>query len=89
MSEAAARLILLAAAAYGLAGLLFAVPFVALGVQRIDAHARGARVGFRLLILPGCVALWPLLLRRWWRGLPPPVEDNAHRRTTRPEERSR
>ena len=65
---------------YLLAGLLFALPFVARGIERIDPAAHGASWGFRLLVLPGAVALWPILLRRWWRGTPPPVESNAHRR---------
>ncbi|MEZ5314228.1 MAG: hypothetical protein R2862_11585 [Thermoanaerobaculia bacterium] len=29
--------------------------------------------GFRWIVLPGAVALWPLLLRRWMRGAPPPA----------------
>ncbi len=60
-------------------GLLFGVPFVFRGVDRIDPAARGAGVGFRLLILPGVVALWPLLFLRWRRGGPPPTERSPHR----------
>lgn len=58
-------IILLAVGAYGAAGLLFAVAFVARGVNQIDPAAREAGWGFRLLILPGSALLWPLLLRRW------------------------
>ena len=50
---------------YAVAGLMFSVAFVSFGVQRVDAAARGAGAGFRLLILPGAAALWPLLLRKW------------------------
>ncbi len=46
-------------------GVLFGIPFVLAGVQRIDHGAAGAGLGFRLLILPGTAALWPLLLTRW------------------------
>ena len=60
-------------------GLLFALLFVIWGVGRIDPQARGGTWGFRLLILPGTVALWPLLARRWLRGLAPPTERSAHR----------
>ena len=49
-------------------GVLFAVAFVTVGVGRVDAAAKGAGVGFRLLILPGAAALWPVLLRRWMRS---------------------
>jgi hypothetical protein len=60
-------------------GLLFAAPFVLRGVDRIDPGAKGASWGFRLIIVPGVVALWPILLRRWWSAAPPPAERNAHR----------
>jgi hypothetical protein len=53
--------------AYAAAGLLFGILFVFRGVQVIDPAASGSGVGFRLLILPGCAALWPLLFVRWLR----------------------
>ncbi len=56
------------AGAYVAAGVLFAAAFVTWGVQRVDPAAKGAPLGFRLLIMPGCAALWPLLLRRWKRS---------------------
>jgi hypothetical protein len=56
------------AGAYAVAGLVFASAFVIWGVQRVDPAAKGAPLGFRLLILPGCAALWPLLLSRWMRS---------------------
>jgi hypothetical protein len=31
----------------------------------VDASAQGASLGFRLLILPGTVALWPLMVTKW------------------------
>lgn len=58
--------------AYLGAGLVFACVFVARGVQRIDPAAVGTSWPFRLLILPGVAALWPVLLRRWVRGEVPP-----------------
>jgi len=65
---------------YMAVGFVFAVAFVLFGVQRIDPAARGGTWGFRLMILPGAAALWPLMLRRWALGLPPPEERTAHRR---------
>ena len=65
---------------YALLGFLFAVPFAIRGVERIDTQAHNAPLGFRLIIFPGVVAFWPLLLRRWLGGKPePPVERNPHR----------
>jgi len=61
-------------------GAVFAPLFVAFGIHRVDATARASSWGFRLLVLPGAVALWPLLATRWARGGgEPPAERNAHR----------
>jgi hypothetical protein len=54
---------------YAVAGLEFAVIFVAWGVNTIDPASRGASIGFRLIIIPGVVALWPCLAWRWARPL--------------------
>jgi hypothetical protein len=65
---------------YVICGLLFAVPFLLIGVKKIDPHAVHGSWGFRLLIFPGAVAFWPLLLHRWTKGIyAPPEECNAHR----------
>ena len=63
-----ARGVLAVAGAYGGVGLLFGLAFVAIGIQRIDPAVRGTGWGFRLLVLPGVVALWPLLAMRWLRS---------------------
>jgi len=53
---------------YAALGIVFGIPFVLAGVQRIDPVAKGAGAGFRFIILPGIVALWPALLLRWLGG---------------------
>jgi hypothetical protein len=80
MSEGAARTIALALALYAAAGFAFAAVFVVWGVVRVDRSTRDVPWTFRLLILPGSAALWPLLLLRWIRakGEPPPAHD-SHR----------
>ncbi len=65
MAALIANTILAVVGMYLAAGLVFATAFVARGVQRVDHAADGAPWTFRLLILPGVTALWPLLLRRW------------------------
>jgi hypothetical protein len=52
---------------YGIVGVVFAVAFVTRGASRMDHAAKGAPWAFRLMILPGAAALWPLLLRKWTR----------------------
>ncbi len=84
MSIEFARLLVGAAGMYLAAGVAFAVAFAAFGVGRIDPAAKGATLGFRLLVLPGAIALWPYLLSRWASGAQaPPEESNAHRRGPR------
>lgn len=61
-------------------GLLFAGPFLIRRVQQTDPEAAGASTGFRLMILPGVVLLWPMLARRWMAGINhPPQARSPHR----------
>lgn len=50
---------------YAVIGVLFALAFVVRGAGVIDPSAKGAPIGFRLLIFPASVLLWPLLAARW------------------------
>ena len=58
-------LLLAMAEAYAAIGLLFAVAFLAAGISRVDPLSKDSGIGFRLIILPGVAALWPLMLKRW------------------------
>ena len=49
-------------------GVVFAVPFLVRGVGRLDPSAAKGSLGFRLTIVPGVVAFWPVLARKWWRA---------------------
>ena len=57
---------------YAGAGLLFAIAFLTVGISHVDPDSKGSGVGFRLIILPGVTAFWPVLLSRWVgkRGVP-------------------
>jgi hypothetical protein len=59
------NLILLIAGLYLAAGFVFAIPFVIKGVTKIDEGAIGSNWGFRLIIIPGTIVFWPLLLKKW------------------------
>jgi hypothetical protein len=85
MFETLAKLFVYALGFYASLGLIFAVLFVWIGVQRLDSEAQGSGIGFRLLILPGVTAFWPMFLRRWTRGIvEPPMERNPHRVWNKP-----
>ena len=63
-----AELFVTVLAAYGVAGTVFAVAFLLFGVHRVDPVAEHSSLGFRLIVIPGVAALWPLLLTRWLRA---------------------
>lgn len=77
--EIFARAFVFCLTTYAVTGFLFASIFVFRGVQQVDSEAQGSGIGFRLLILPGVAAFWPMFLRRWIRGIQPPMERNSHR----------
>lgn len=54
----------------GLVGLVLALG----GVSRIDPGAKGMPIRVRLLILPGLIGLWPLMLWKFIRNAEPPVQ---------------
>ena len=64
MSFPIAAAIIAIAMAYLAVGAGVALAFLLFGLDRIDPGARGA-YGFRALIGPGLVLLWPLVVYRW------------------------
>jgi hypothetical protein len=59
------NILLLTALIYLIAGFVFALWFAFRLVDHFDEQAKGASVGFRMLIIPGTVLLWPYLLRMY------------------------
>ena len=53
---------------YLLLGVFCLIPLHAAGLRRIDLGTAGAGWWFRLLITPGMIVFWPLLMRRWRRA---------------------
>lgn len=52
---------------YLVIGVLFGILFALRWVSRLDPSACAGTRGFRVLIVPGCAALWPwLVLRLLW-----------------------
>lgn len=51
--------------AYLFAGILFTIFFQVKGINQIDEGAHGSSIGFRIVIIPGCIIFWPLLLKKW------------------------
>lgn len=57
--------ILLILALYLVAGILFAILFLIKGIEKTDPAAHGSGWGFKLIILPGTIVFWPVLLHKW------------------------
>jgi hypothetical protein len=53
---------------YLLCGLIFAFPFVVKGAAAIDETAHKSTLGFRLIIIPGTMVFWPVLLKKWLKA---------------------
>lgn len=49
-------------------GAVFALVFVVFGLGRVDPAANSSTLGFRVLCMPGCVLLWPIMLTKWVRA---------------------
>ncbi|MFT3678909.1 MAG: hypothetical protein QM791_01475 [Ferruginibacter sp.] len=46
-------------------GIAFVLPFLLRGMRKIDETTHGATWGFKLIVIPGIIVLWPLLLKKW------------------------
>jgi hypothetical protein len=53
------------AALYLAAGAVFAAVFVTYGAPRALPEPIPVSLGARLLLIPGAIVLWPIVLRRW------------------------
>ncbi len=79
MRTEAARFLLGIVGIYAAIGVAFGIVFLIRGVGRVDAAARGSSLGFRAIIAPGVIAVWPFLAWRWLDGATaPPAQQTAH-----------
>ena len=46
-------------------GLLFALVFLFTGLPHVDPSTKDTSIWFKLLLLPGMSALWPLFALKW------------------------
>jgi hypothetical protein len=54
---------------YLLSGVLFVIPFLIKGITKVDEGAHGGSTGFKVIIIPGVIVFWPVLLRKWIKKL--------------------
>lgn len=53
---------------YTAIGAVFSGVFLTFGAKRLDQAAAAMPLKVRIVISPGCIALWPLLAVKWARG---------------------
>lgn len=63
-----AAMLFSALALYIAVGIAAGLAFVLFGVTRAFPHPVTVTPGARVLLLPGAVLLWPLMLRRWLKS---------------------
>jgi len=71
------EMVLMLIALYLLSGFIFAIAFVIKGITVVDEGAHGGSAGFRIIILPGVILLWPVLLRKWINAKPTSHDETA------------
>ncbi|HTE30868.1 MAG TPA: hypothetical protein VK666_10880 [Chryseolinea sp.] len=52
--------------AYLISGLIFSIPFLSSWIKAVDESAHESSWAFKLIILPGCIIFWPVLLRKYF-----------------------
>uniref|UniRef100_UPI004048E5D7 hypothetical protein n=1 Tax=Roseivirga sp. TaxID=1964215 RepID=UPI004048E5D7 len=65
MVELIISTVLILVGIYLLIGLFFCFVFFKKGIQSIDEGMKEAPIFMKILIFPGTVALWPVLLAKW------------------------
>ena len=48
-------------------GVLFVILFLWKGITKVDEGAHGGSIGFKIIIIPGVIVFWPVLLRKWMK----------------------
>jgi len=61
------EILLIIAAIYLLGGVLFVIPFLMKGLNKVDEGANGSTIGFKIIIIPGVIVFWPVLLSKWMK----------------------
>lgn len=61
-------LVLYAVLVYLLVGVLFAIPFLMRWIVEVDESAEETSFAFRLLLFPGTIVFWPVLLRKYLKA---------------------
>ena len=62
------EILLIIAAVYLALGVVFVISFLMKGLTKVDEGAHGSTMGFKIIIIPGVIVFWPVLLSKWMKG---------------------
>ena len=62
------EVILIIVLIYLVLGVLFVIPFLVKGITKVDEGAHGGTIGFKIIIIPGVIVFWPVLLNKWMKA---------------------
>ena len=68
MLEQTLSIVFLVVGVYLAIGVIFAIIFLLKGVNKVDEGAKDAGFFFKLLIFPGCILFWIVLLPKWLKS---------------------
>jgi hypothetical protein len=63
---------LIIVAIYLVLGVCFVIPFLIKGLAKVDEGTHGSTIGFKIIIIPGVIVFWPVLLKKWIKKPPAP-----------------
>ena len=61
------KIILIIALVYLLLGVLFVIPFLIKGLSKVDEGTHDSTIGFKIIIIPGVIVFWPVLVSKWMK----------------------
>ncbi|MEO6734024.1 MAG: hypothetical protein ABIN01_22570 [Ferruginibacter sp.] len=71
--EIIVTLVFIAVAVYLGCGVIFSFFFIRKGMKAIDPDGtHGSSAGFKIIIIPGVITFWWLLLKKWRKATPSP-----------------
>ncbi len=68
MEIGTAQKLIYGAGLYGAIGLVVGIAFLILGVAKHDPMAKGLSLATRLILMPGMIMLWPIMIDIWLFG---------------------
>ena len=70
MTETMVKILFIIVAMYLCGGVIFSFFFIKKGIKIIDPDGtHGSSAGFKIIIIPGVIVFWALLLEKWMKAL--------------------